>query len=96
MTTLADPARATEPRRYLVIALRTPHFDASVIVPHRRYLDELRARGHIEMKGPFSDQSGGAYLLRAGSMAEAQAIVARDPLVISGASAVSVYEWDAA
>ena len=78
---------------YLVLAMRTPRFDASAIEPHRRFLDELRAQGRPELTGPFTDKSGGAYLLRAQSLAEANAIVARDPLVMTGASQVSVYEW---
>ncbi|HEY2394756.1 MAG TPA: YciI family protein [Rudaea sp.] len=79
--------------KYLVIAPRTPGFDASVIDPHQRFLDELRSQGLLELTGPFTDKSGGAYLLSAASLAEAHAIVARDPLSTSGASALSVYEW---
>jgi uncharacterized protein YciI len=88
-----DSQRTTH--RYLVIALRAPAFDAAVIEPHRRFLDELRADGLLELQGPFTDKSGGAYLLRAASLAQAEAIVARDPLVTSGASQVTVYEWTA-
>jgi uncharacterized protein YciI len=79
--------------RYLVLTLRTPAFDAAVADPHRRFLDELRANGQLELQGPFTDQSGGAYLLRAASLAQANAIVARDPLIVSGASRATVYEW---
>ena len=78
--------------RYLVLVMRTPSFDASVIEPHRRFLDALCAAGRIELPGPFTDESGGAYLLRAASLAEATAIVAGDPLAMSG----SVHEWAAA
>jgi uncharacterized protein YciI len=85
----------SEQRRYLVLAMRTPAFDASVIEPHRRFLDVLRAQGRLELTGPFTDKSGGAYLLRAGSLAEANAIVAADPLATSGASRISVHEWAA-
>ena len=83
----------TDTRKYLVLTMRTPRFDASVIEPHRRFLDDLRLQGRLELTGPFTDKSGGAYLLRARSLAEANAIVARDPLVTAGASQVSVYEW---
>jgi len=93
------PDAASSPRadlrRYLVIALRTARFDASVIEPHRRFLDELRAQNRIELSGAFTDKSGGAYLLLAGSLIEAQAIVARDPLVVTGASSLQVCEWAA-
>jgi uncharacterized protein YciI len=77
----------------LVIALRTSRFDASVIEPHRRFLEALRSHGQLELTGPFTDQSGGAYLLSAASLADAHAIVARDPLATRGASDLSVYEW---
>lgn len=82
-------------RRYLVLAMRTPDFDAQLIEPHRRFLARLRDEGRIELDGPFTDRSGGAYLLRAASLVEANEIVAADPLATSGASRLSVHEWAA-
>jgi len=82
-------------RRYLVLTLRTPEFDAAVIGPHYAHLDRLRADGALELAGPFTDRSGGAYLLRAGDLAAATALAHADPLHTSGASRVSVHEWDA-
>jgi uncharacterized protein YciI len=79
--------------KYLVLAMRTAAFDAGAIKPHQHFLDELRAAGQLELTGPFTDKSGGAYVLSVKSLAEAKAIVARDPLVATGASVVSVYEW---
>jgi uncharacterized protein YciI len=81
--------------KYLVLAICTARFDASVIEPHQCFLDDLRLQGRLELTGPFTDKSGGACLLRARSPAEANAIVARDALVTAGASQVSVYEWAA-
>ncbi len=80
--------------RYLVMAMRTPGFNAEVIGPHLAFLETLRAAGRLEMTGGFSDQSGGAYVLRSASLAEAQACVATDPLATSGASVLTVYEWN--
>lgn len=80
--------------RYLVMAMRKPDFSDEVIVPHLDFLDTLRAQGKLEMTGGFSDRSGGAYVLRAASMEEAQVLVAADPLVTSGSSMVTVYEWN--
>jgi hypothetical protein len=37
--------------RYLVLVMRLPAFDAAVIEPHRRFLDELRAVGLLELHG---------------------------------------------
>jgi uncharacterized protein YciI len=80
--------------RYLVIAMRKPGFSDEVIAPHLAFLDALRAEDKLEMTGGFSDKSGGAYVLRATSREEAQALVAADPLATSGSSLVTVYEWN--
>ena len=83
-------------KRYLVLTLRRPQFDPAVIAPHYAHLDRLRESGALELAGPFPDQNGGAYVLRAASLAEAQALAFADPLHFSGASDVSVREWTAA
>lgn len=81
--------------RYLVIAMRRPLFDDSVIAPHLAFLDELRAAGQLEMTGGFSDKTGGAYvLMNVASLDEARAISARDPLALTGTSDLTVYEWN--
>ncbi|MFC4161226.1 YciI family protein [Chitinimonas lacunae] len=81
--------------RYLVMTLRTPQFQTSVIEPHYVFLEHLRQQGQLEMAGPFSDRSGGAYLLRADSLVQARDLAFSDPLHTSGASLVTVYEWNA-
>ena len=83
-------------KRFLVLTLRRPQFDPAVIAPHYAHLDHLRADGVLELSGPFPDKTGGAYVVRAGSLEEAQALAFADPLHVSGASEVSVREWDAA
>ena len=81
--------------RYLVMAMRRPSFDDTVIAPHLAFLDELRAAGQLEMTGGFSDKSGGAYVLvNVASLDEAKAIAARDPLTLTGTSDLTVYEWN--
>ncbi len=81
--------------RYLVMAMRTEHFEESVIAPHLDFLQQLRDAGQLEMTGGFSDKTGGAYVLvNVASLAEAQAIVARDPLAITGTSRLTVHEWN--
>ncbi|HZV24113.1 MAG TPA: YciI family protein [Luteimonas sp.] len=82
-------------KRYLVLTLRRPQFDPAVIAPHYAHLDRLRERGQLELAGPFTDASGGAYLLRADDLASAQALAQADPLHLTGASDVRVYEWSA-
>ncbi|MCD9007571.1 hypothetical protein LDO31_15270 [Luteimonas sp. XNQY3] len=82
-------------KRFLVIAMRRPGFDASVIAPHQAFLDDLRARGLLDMTGGFADGTGGAYLLSGiGTLDEAQAIIAADPLVLQNASELVIHEWN--
>ncbi|OHX25447.1 hypothetical protein BHL63_13200 [Xanthomonas alfalfae] len=81
--------------RYLVLALRKRGFPADVVQPHLDFLDALRAAGQLELTGGFSDRSGGAYVLvNVATLQQAQQIVARDPLVLRDASALTVYEWN--
>ena len=80
---------------YLVIAMRKPGFDTAVIGPHVAWLDDLRARGLLALTGGFGDGSGGAYVLQGlASLAEAQALVATDPLAVTGSSDITVREWN--
>jgi uncharacterized protein YciI len=85
--------RAFAMNRYLVMVMRHPHFDPAVVPRHRAFLDDLQAQERIVLRGPFGDGSGGAYLLRAGSLDEARAIAQRDPTHTSGGWQVTVYEW---
>jgi uncharacterized protein YciI len=82
-------------KRYLVLTLRRPQFDPAVIEPHYAHLAGLRARGQLELAGPFGDRSGGAYVIRASDLDAAHAIAHADPLHATGASDVRVYEWNA-
>ncbi|MCW0454307.1 YciI family protein [Xanthomonas sacchari] len=82
-------------KHYLVLAMRKSSFDERVVAPHLAFLDDLRARGLLALTGGFSDRSGGAYLLQGvDDLAQAQAIVAADPLAIHGSSDLTVYEWN--
>ena len=81
--------------RYLVIAIRRAQFDAAVVPLHKQFLDDLRARGRVELSGPFADQSGGAYLMTADDMAHAQTTAHADPAHTSGGWDITLYEWAA-
>lgn len=81
--------------KYLVMAMRTSGFQDSVVEPHKDYLARLKREGVLELKGPFTDKSGGAYLLNADNLESAKAIAFKDPLHVSGSSEIVVYEWDA-
>lgn len=81
--------------RYLVTTFRTPQFQPSVIAAHYEFLDRLRQQGKLELAGPFTDKSGGAYLLRAANLEEAKTLAFTDPVHTSKSSIVTVYEWNA-
>ena len=80
--------------KYLVITMRTPSFDPQQIPAHYRFLDDLRDRGMLEQAGPFTDKTGGAYVLTAGSLDEALRLAQQDPLHRQRCSTIEVREWD--
>ncbi|MGN6152880.1 MAG: YciI family protein [Lysobacteraceae bacterium] len=94
--TSAGAEAAAGRTRFLVLVLRLPAFDPAGIVPHRAFLDALRAEGRLALAGPFGDGSGGAYLLWADDEDEARAIAHRDPLHLAGSSRIEVRAWHAA
>ncbi|MGL4767896.1 MAG: YciI family protein [Formosimonas sp.] len=79
--------------QYLILTLRTPQFDPAMIAPHYAFLDALQESGQLVCFGGFADKSGGAYVIRAHNLAEAQSIAQQDPLHTSQSSLVQVYEW---
>ena len=81
--------------KYLITTFRTPQFDPSVIEAHYAFLDDLKTQGKLELAGPFTDKSGGAYLIKAANLEEAEAIAFSDPVHPSKSSNVTVYEWNA-
>jgi uncharacterized protein YciI len=81
--------------RYLVLLMRRPSIDPAVVPLHREFLETLRTQGRNELSGPFGDNSGGAYLLRAESFDEALTIAHRDPAHTSGGWDIAVHEWQA-
>ncbi|MBF6207733.1 hypothetical protein IU483_27135 [Streptomyces gardneri] len=76
------------------MAMRTPHFDAAVIEPHRQFLKTLHDRGQLQESGRFTDGTGGAYVIYAENLDAAREIVFTDPVHTTGASELSVYEWE--
>ncbi|MGV9414820.1 YciI family protein [Nocardia sp. NPDC003693] len=81
-------------RKYLVLAMRTPRFDSAVAQPHREWLDAVRSRGQLVETGKFTDGSGGAYVILAESLDAARDLVLTDPIHTTGASELTVYEWE--
>jgi len=82
--------------RYLVLTQRTLGFQPYVIQEHDAFLARLRDGDKLELAGPFTDRSGGAYLIRAANLEEATALAHEDPLHLRGFSRLSIHEWKAA
>ncbi|MFD3706764.1 YciI family protein [Nocardia sp. NPDC058658] len=76
--------------------MRTPKFDPSVIEPHRDFLQDLLAKGQLQESGRFTDGTGGAYVILAESLTAATAIAHSDPVHTTGASDLTIYEWEIA
>jgi uncharacterized protein YciI len=81
--------------RYLVLTIRKPQFNDSVVPAHYSFLQSLRDRAVLEQAGPFTDRTGGAYVIRAESLDRASEIARQDPLHLHDCSEVTVREWDA-
>jgi uncharacterized protein len=81
--------------KYLVVTTRKPQFDSSSIPAHRQFLEKLRCHGALEQAGPFTDASGGAYVLSAANLDEALSMVRQDPLHVQDYSTFHVREWEA-
>ena len=81
--------------KYLVLTLRKPQFDDSVIPDHYAFLQSLRDCEILEQAGPFTDSSGGAYVIFADNLERAREITEQDPLHIRDCSQITVREWNA-
>lgn len=100
MSAAGDRPRALAQRFYVVIAEPTATAGArhAALAAHLAYLDEIERAGHLFLAGPFVQDDGpstggGLFVLRAGSLAEAQAIAARDPYNAGGYRTVTVRPW---
>lgn len=60
---------------------------------HLDYVRDLIAKGHQAKTGYWAEYGGGMLLFVAASLAEARAIVARDPLVQNGCVEYELHEW---
>ncbi|KYC36502.1 hypothetical protein WA1_43205 [Scytonema hofmannii PCC 7110] len=69
-----------------------PIFD-QYVPDHKAYVQDLIAKGHKAKTGYWAQRGGGMMIFEAASMDEAQAIVARDPLIENGCVSYKVYEW---
>jgi uncharacterized protein YciI len=63
------------------------------IPAHRAYVRDLISRGHQAKTGYWAQRGGGMLLFQAESMAEAQEIVAQDPLVKNNCVNYQIFQW---
>jgi uncharacterized protein YciI len=78
---------------YLLITTRSDQFDTNDIQGHYDHLDRLKSAGQLELYGPFTDATGGAYLIKASSLEEATLIGNSDQLIKNGSSTLAIKEW---
>lgn len=78
---------------YLLTTTRTKNFDNQFVQPHYDFLNSLKEKNQLQAFGPFSDASGGAYVIKCNSLDEATKIGYSDPLIKSGSSTIVVKEW---
>lgn len=67
-------------------------FDRSVPA-HKAFVKDLVAKGYQAKTGYWAERGGGMLLFQAASLAEAQAIVAQDPLIQNGCVYYELHEW---
>jgi uncharacterized protein YciI len=60
---------------------------------HGKYMLDLFSTGSLKFAGPFLDDTGGAAVFEAPGEAEAKAIVANDPAVVSQVFVAELHPW---
>ncbi|MCM5705403.1 YciI family protein [Larsenimonas salina] len=80
---------------FLVLLSRDQEVSHELITAHRDYLHTLKAQDRLMLAGPFKDIKGGAYVLKADTLADARALAEQDPLIDSGIATFVVHEWAA-
>ena len=86
----------------LYVALRTPLDTArmgELLMDHLHWAIAAERRGELFASGPFVAEGaepgnlGGLSIMRAGSLDEARAILAKDPFVEHGAVSIELRRW---
>ncbi|MEO6799294.1 MAG: hypothetical protein ABI178_05110 [Rhodanobacter sp.] len=67
--------------RHLILAMRRPQLDITVVPGHLDYLDGLRTQDRllVLLAGPFGHQPAGACLQHAADLAQATAVAHDNP-----------------
>jgi catechol 2,3-dioxygenase len=80
------------------VNMSSPPPPIEVVNEHLKYALQLEAQGVLFAAGPFVDDEGkmvgdGMFIVRAGSRAEAEAILAKDPIHAGNFRRCTVYGW---
>lgn len=81
-------------KKILVFIQRKPTFTGNSIAGHRGFLQTLREGGILFLAGGFADQSGGAYVIQAETIKEANEIVHKDPMFQENECVYQLKEWN--
>ncbi|MEL6927139.1 MAG: YciI family protein [Cyanobacteria bacterium J06600_6] len=60
---------------------------------HKQYVHQLISAGHQAKTGYWKELGGGMLIFEANSLAEAEKIVAQDPLIINKCVKYELHEW---
>jgi uncharacterized protein YciI len=61
---------------------------------HLAWVQRAHENGSVVMSGPSADRRGAIYVVRSGSLEEAQALMDADPFSSAGCTSVELIEWE--
>jgi uncharacterized protein YciI len=99
VTETASPQETATKANYLILYRPGPAWLTGKSVmeqplkEHGKYMVSLYVKGSMKLAGPLTDNAGGAVLLEVSNEAEAKAIVANDPAVMSGVFVYEMHPW---
>ena len=76
------------------LKMKDPEKNASFRPQHMDFLIQKEKEGKIFARGRFSEGKGGLVVYIAESFEEAMKTAESDPLVVSGARTLELYEWE--
>ena len=90
-------------RSYVLVILRTgptrvadPEERKAMFAGHMANIQRLAREGKLAVAGPFGDDTGdwrGLFVFAVGSIDEARALVATDPVIIKGEMVADYHKW---
>jgi len=77
-----------------ILMMKDAEKNAAYRPQHMDFLLQTEKEGKIFARGRFTEGKGGLVIYVADSFEEASKIAASDPLVVSGARTLELYEWE--